>query len=48
MYLNMGNFEGTSGCHADVIMRLELASDMLNVALKAKNPIGLFQNSASL
>ena len=37
MYLNIGNFEGSTGCHTDVIMRLELASDMLSVALKAKN-----------
>jgi len=38
MYLNIGNFEGSTGCHTEVIMRLELASDMLSVALKAKNP----------
>jgi hypothetical protein len=37
MYLNIGNFEGSTGCHTEVIMRLELASDMLSVALKAKN-----------
>lgn len=35
VYLNLGNFDGCTGCHTDIVMKLELADNILGVILKS-------------
>ena len=38
-YLNQGNFEGSSGAHGIVVMRLQIVADMLMICHRATSSV---------